>query len=463
MRTVFLANMVVAGIVVACGASSGNMETGGAGTETAARKTDATPVGELPGEMDYPIQITSSAGNVPYPWFKGLDRVVSSAVSLLKGEVPSLDAHAKDTWWYVDAPVAPDAFHWIARVRVLDGPIPIVRDEPSAYPVGQHFQFWIWREWRYYKVQVVEVLFGKPLRGEYQLWDLGGDCPGDFQYCPPGAKNAEECLRIKGEFLSSSWACEYRHPETGELLVHLGELDAPSGLQAGAEFFLFGADAIEGLTENGLWAMLKGIGADPATSTLTGYQRLLYRTQGDQVDVIFLSGEDFPGSPGGYMGYAGPRWIPQRFLARRVLDRIVMPYLDAHPEDKPSVEAALAGLLLEEYLHPTPEEPEEPAMTSCPEDPVAAAGSSCNGSFTCRAGEVTCCGEVYSRRNCWCNKYGSLTNVLECAEVNESSCFGGACPPQSCLVDEECPAGFRCVPVFHAPLGAARYLCVPAA
>lgn len=318
---------------------------------------------ESGGQPNYPIRVSSSSGNTPYPWLKGLERVVTSVVSLEKGEsltIASGDGMASWSWWYVTDPVAPDAYHWIARVRVLDGPISVRAEEVSPYPDGVSFQFGIWREWRYYTVQVVEVWLGQPRRTSYQLWDLGGYCPGDFAYCPEGVEiwSAEKCRRIRGEMKPYGGSCEYDHPETGELLVHIGELDVPSGLVAGEEFIVVGSDAVEGLTKWGLWSMLTGIGADPTVSTLTGYQRLLYKTNDDQVDVIFLAGEDFPGSPGGYMGYAGPRWIPVRLLARRVLDRIVTPYLQDHPDDKPYVEAAMSGLLLEEYLFPTPVEPE---------------------------------------------------------------------------------------------------------
>lgn len=259
--------------------------------------------------------------------------------------------------------------------------------------------------------------------------------------------------------------CKYRHPETGELLVHIGGLDIPSGLVAGAEFILFGADAIEGLTDQGLWSKLKHIGADPKMSTLTGYERFLYRTEGDEVDVRFLWQEDFPGSPRTYMDFFGSRWIDQRFLARRILDRIVTPYLEDHPDDKPYVEEALSGLLLEEYLFPTPmpEEPEEPALTLCPDDPVSSAGERCKGHFTCHFGKVTCCGEVYTRENFVCNKFMSEKDELECVVLDEDSCFG-TCPPKFCLADQDCPPGSRCFPVvLPLPFGDVVYTCVPSA
>ncbi len=420
-----------------------------------------------------PHKLYDSTGDVtPYPIFVsqdsapagtlvGLDEAVSNVVATAKGLVPNGESDWCDPFSHLFW-CLPDASPWIAKVRVLKGPLAIHHDELSGYPVGGGLvQFGIWREWRHYAVEVVEAWLGKPSRTEYQLWDLGGYCPGDFQYCPSGTTTAEECLRIQGK-MPDVGTCEYRHPETGELLVLISGLDVPSGLEPGAEFILFGADAIEGLTESGLSATLKGIGADPGKSTLTGAERLLYRTEGDQVDVIYLAGEDFPGSPGGYIGYAGPRWVPLRLLARRILDRIVAAYLDDHPEDRPYVEDALSGLLLEEYLNPTPDEPEEPSLTLCPEDAVAASGAKCKGAFTCHSGKVTCCGEAYSRENCICNKLGSPKDELECVVVNETSCFGGACPPQFCLLDEHCPPGSRCFPVIHpSPIDAEGYVCVP--
>ncbi len=459
----FITQFCVLAVLFACRGESSESPAGSAdGRETGAQDSAATTMSDGTGDVNYPIQVSVSDGNMPYPSFQGLEGVVASVVAAQKGEAPRSVSAPENPCWSIVTCIAPDIYHWIAKVRVLEGPVAISDADPSGYPVGGGLvQFGVWRERRHYRVEIVEVWLGKPSRTDYQLWDIGGYCPGDLQYCPPGTKSAEECLRIQGE-MPHAGTCEYHHPETGELLVLISGLDMPSGLEPGAEFILFGADAIEGLAENGLWATLKGMGADPAKSTLTGAERLLYRTEGDQVDVIYLVGEDFPGSPGGYMGYAGPRWVPVRLLARRILDRIVLPYLADHPEDKPFVEAALSGLLLEEYLFPTPEEPEEPALTSCPEDGVASAGRRCKGVFTCHSGQVTCCGEAYSRETCVCNKDGAPKDVFECAVLDDSSCFAGACPPTPCMRDEDCPSGSRCFPVVN-PMGDAVYLCVPAA
>lgn len=408
--------------------------------------------------IPYPITV-SGFSRMPAGTLEVARDILPMIVRLAKGLPPRQDAYSETPASSVSLFLA-DAKPWIAKVRVLDGPISVFH--PGPYLVGGPIvDLPMWLENRFFNVEVLEVWLGKPSRTFYQLWDVGGYCPGDLAWCEGHDKTQDECLRIRG---TMRWftTCEYRHPETGELLVRIGGLDVPSGLVSGEEFILFGADAVSGLSDKGLWTKLDALGADPAVATLTEYERLLFPTCGDQVDVKYLWDESFPGSPG-TMDIEHPRWIHQRLLARRILERIVMPYLADHPDDKPYVEAAMSGLLLEEYLFPTPEEPEETAITSCPKNAVAFAGAKCEGTFTCHEGKVTCCGEVYSRENCACNRsFSDTKDVFECVVIDEKTCFGGSCPPKFCMADQECPPGMRCFPVILPfPLDAVGYTCVP--
>jgi len=249
----------------------------------------------------------------------------------------------------------------------MDGPFVVTAAKLETFMNPIH-PFRIFFQWHYYHIKVVEVWLGQPSETNYQLWDLNGYCPGEYPYCPDGdlVFDAKKCVRIEGKFHADTASCEYRDPNTDKLLVYLGDLDSPSGLEAGAEFILFAADYDEGQKPRGVWsfgddwAIVEDAGADLMKSTLTNWERILYRTQEDgEVDVGRLFDEDFPGSRAVHHPYdAGPRWIPQWMLAQRILERMVTPYLRDHPEDRPFVESALSGPLLQEYLSPTPLPPE---------------------------------------------------------------------------------------------------------
>jgi len=346
-------------LIVGCHASGGASSNG---SEQQGPVSDAPPISsddrESPAGTRYPIYVEELA-LAPFGELDFLECWMPKVVAGAKGLPP--DSSVKpvplcEVWWLQGSWVK-YSNPWIAKVQVINGP---------NVTEGKKLDVWNQRigrlfvQWRYFDVKVVEVWFGKPSRSDYQLWDLGGYCPGDYPYCPDGdlVFDPNKCLRIEGMYRFDSGSCEYRDPNTGQLLVYISGLDWPSGLESGAEFILFGGDFSGDLEPFG-WATVANAGGDLTVSTVTGSERLLYRIDDNLCDVAFLYNEDFPGSRGLHGSYyVGPRWIPQWMLAQRILERMVTPYLRDHPEDRPFVESALSGPLLQEYLSPTPLPPE---------------------------------------------------------------------------------------------------------
>lgn len=230
-----------------------------------------------------------------------------------------------------------DSVPWVARILVTNGPNVLVAEQPSVYWEDSQQSLWLWRETRNFNVEVLDIWLGAPRRTEYVMVDTAGYCPGDMLW-------PDEDLRIPGVWFAQSQACEYRNPKTGELLARISGLEAPSRLEVGKQYLAFGADALSGLTDDGLWDYLERFGVEPESATFSGPERLLYKYLGNEVDISTLVHEWGTGTE-----YSEPL-VTETSLASILVAEIVEPFLEANPGKAAAMRGILHGVLLHAYL-----------------------------------------------------------------------------------------------------------------
>ncbi len=231
-----------------------------------------------------------------------------------------------------------DGLPWLAKIEVIDGPYVYQSPEPSTYWEDSTQSLWLWQETRTFTVKIIEPWLGTPREGQYTVVDRGGYCPGDMLFNGEG-----ENIRIPGVWEEQSWSCNYNHPTTGSLLARVSGLEAPSGLKEGDEYLFFGADAMDGLTDQGLWDLLERYSVNPDSSTFTGPERLIYKYDGENIDIAFLMEE------WGTEKQYSTALITEQDFASLIIQNIVEPFLGEKTELEFDPQEVFHGVLLEAY------------------------------------------------------------------------------------------------------------------